>query len=369
VGGEFGVGDASTGGDVAADADGDEDVIIMVPPPQSPVPDATADGPDEASSGDGGSTDEGTSHDATTGDGPNAPAGDARSDVTAGDGTAADATPADATVGDAMAGDATAGDAQGDAGLDGASGDASATETGTGCPSSAPILCSGSCVDPTTSDMFCGATGSCTGYSSCSPDQHCAGGQCVCNAGLVLCGGTCIDPTTDNTHCGASGTCSGASQGKVCSPPQVCSGGSCVLKCAAGLMACGTVCVDPLSDPNYCGATTCSKNPCSSGQVCYAGMCQASCPLRWLECAGGCVLPDYNQLYCGSSGNCQTADVGVQCQAGQVCSGGYCSTTCMPPAELCGGTCADKSNDPFNCGFCGNKCYLGQHLCVQGACQ
>ncbi len=64
-------------------------------------------------------------------------------------------------------------------------------------------------VDPT----FCG-----TCENSCAEGQGCSAGSCVdlCDPGFVNCGGVCIDPLTDGNFCGASGTCTVDTQGEAC---------------------------------------------------------------------------------------------------------------------------------------------------------
>ena len=50
---------------------------------------------------------------------------------------------------------------------------------------------------------------------------------CVCPDTQVFCDGACIDPATDPQYCGASGTCTGASAGTTCPLAQSCIGGAC----------------------------------------------------------------------------------------------------------------------------------------------
>lgn len=52
-----------------------------------------------------------------------------------------------------------------------------------------------------------------------------AGGS-ACPAPFVSCGGGCIDPRTNPAYCGASGDCAGSNAGETC--PAACSGGRCV---------------------------------------------------------------------------------------------------------------------------------------------
>lgn len=56
------------------------------------------------------------------------------------------------------------------------------------------------------------------------------GGTCValpCPTGQIACGTGCVDPNTNPQFCGASGDCTGMHAGTVCRPDQYCSGGRC----------------------------------------------------------------------------------------------------------------------------------------------
>ncbi|MFH0899530.1 MAG: hypothetical protein V2A73_02750, partial [Pseudomonadota bacterium] len=109
--------------------------------------------------------------------------------------------------------------------------------------------CGGICIEPNTNRTHCGAKGDCTGSNAgvaCADGYVCNGaGVCElsCQAGLVDCGGTCIDPNTDRIRCGASADCAGANDGTVCPDGYVCNGaGVCELSCQAGLVNCGGTC-------------------------------------------------------------------------------------------------------------------------------
>ena len=123
--------------------------------------------------------------------------------------------------------------------------------------------------------------------------------------------------------------------------------------CAAGLMACGLTCVNPLADVGNCGG--CGVL-CSSGQQCLSGSCQC---VPGLTACDSCVDLASDAANCGGCG--------VVCGAGQVCSLSACSTTCAAGLAQCGQSCTDTSTDLANCGVCGNICPAGRS-CVAGAC-
>ncbi|WP_437953693.1 cadherin-like beta sandwich domain-containing protein [Sorangium sp. So ce296] len=94
------------------------------------------------------------------------------------------------------------------------------------------VACGGTCVDPDTDRDHCGASGDCTGSDAgaiCGAGEICTHGACEasCAPPLVACGGACVDPSTDETYCGATGDCAGASAGATCSAGEACVAGAC----------------------------------------------------------------------------------------------------------------------------------------------
>lgn len=90
------------------------------------------------------------------------------------------------------------------------------------------IDCNGTCVDPNTDEAYCGAGPDCSTNpgTACAPGELCNGsGSCElsCQTGLVDCNGTCIDPNTSQTYCGAGADCS-TNPGTTCAPGELCNG-------------------------------------------------------------------------------------------------------------------------------------------------
>jgi hypothetical protein len=153
---------------------------------------------------------------------------------------------------------------------------------------SGQVVCNNACVDPNTSNAYCGATNGCgvgdagNAGAVCGPEQHCVAGACAfaCPTGSVVCNGACVDPTTSNAYCGATNGCGNAdagAKGVVCGAGSQCTvadGGapSCSASCASPLISCSNVCVDPNNDTNHCGGC----NACPTGQSCTSGVCNPS---------------------------------------------------------------------------------------------
>ncbi|HBQ12264.1 MAG TPA: hypothetical protein DEF51_14305, partial [Myxococcales bacterium] len=230
------------------------------------------------------------------------------------------------------------------------------------------------------------ATGTCMGAeagATCMSGQVCAGGSCAtsCPAGQVDCGGRCVDPSTDPVYCGATGTCMGAEAGATCMSGQVCAGGACATSCPAGQVNCGGRCVDPSTDPIRCGASGTCTGPdagvtCMSGQVCAAGSCETRCPSGQVDCGGRCVDPSTDPIFCGASGDCAGPNMGAVCASGEACSAGVCELRCPGGQIICGGRCVDPTSDRVYCGAAGDctgvndgvTCSAGQ-VCAAGSCE
>lgn len=137
--------------------------------------------------------------------------------------------------------------------------------------------------------------------------------------------------------------------------------------CAAPLVECGGVCVDPQVDTGNCGAC---GNACALGQVCTDGVCQflQACLSPQVFCGGVCVDLSSDPNNCGSCGNV--------CAVIEVCQGGECGGAVLDPGDPftcaaglvdCGGACVDVLTDAANCGACGNAC-AADETCFGGAC-
>src|ERR1019366_8550587 len=95
----------------------------------------------------------------------------------------------------------------------------------------------------------------------------------------IACNGTCTNPLTSNLFCGATGACGSGdagSPGVACAPGTVCSNGSCALTCESGFVICSNECIDPKTSNQFCGAAAgcAGAMACTSGP-CVNGLCQS----------------------------------------------------------------------------------------------
>ena len=123
----------------------------------------------------------------------------------------------------------------------------------------------------------------------------------------------------------------------------------------------GGICI-PFCD--LCESDASSRTGCS--QTCTARNCNEftrSCRGCSNPCEGGqfcggiCTETSNDPKNCGACGNV--------CSPGVTCNNGTCG--CRPGLTLCSGTCTDTSSNPSNCGACGNACGGGK-ICQNGAC-
>jgi hypothetical protein len=269
-------------------------------------------------------------------------------------------------------------------GSDGGSGSDGGMDAMVDAPCNAPnIICSGSCIDPNTTDTHCGGCGTdcttntantkCTAGICCAPGQINSSGNC-CDSGQhwdngICCNGTDVNiggsanplccPSGDidsNGHCCASGQ--HWDNGVCCTGTEVNIGGSVnPLCCPDGTyLDCNNTCVPPGGNDSNCGGC-----PAAGGTN-----CTALAPPEYCSSGICCLSPALN-----TNGKC--------CQPGQFNIGGGPTGTCCNSASdiVCGGLCVDPQSDDTSCGGCiggspgGTDCTQGgtsTDKCLSGIC-
>jgi hypothetical protein len=149
------------------------------------------------------------------------------------------------------------------AGMPVCSGSGSNSACVSGCPTSTPTLCTGTCVDTTTNANHCGSCGNACTTTVAHAQPTCASSGCTftCNSGYSGCSGGCADFQTESANCGGCGVA------YACTGGQTCQSGRCA--CPVGTVSCGGTCVDTQSDSLNCGSCGhgCNGAGCS-GALC-----------------------------------------------------------------------------------------------------
>lgn len=235
----------------------------------------------------------------------------------------------------------------------------------------------------------CGSCGNkCPGVPNGVPG--CTAGLCgigSCNAPFRDCNNAVADGCEVNTagdvnNCGACGNkCPTPANAASAS----CSAGACKFTCLPGFADCdgnpANGCeVNLNADVNNCGACTnkCGLTPNTVGSSCSAGTCKYTCSSGFGDCnantADGCETNTASDLNnCGACGSrCSITN------GSGTCSGGSCRVlACTSPFRDCNMSSTDgcesnSSNDPRNCGTCGNVCpsrpNTSSTLCSGGGC-
>lgn len=212
----------------------------------------------------------------------------------------------------------------------------------------------------------------------CEPGGGSNGEDEGCPQGMVDCGGLCINPLTDRDHCGAGPDCT-LYPGSNCGPGWFCDGtGQCALSCQAGFIDCFGTCTDPNTSRAYCGAgPDCSLNSgtaCGAGEICDgSGVCAMACQSHLVECDNVCIDPLMDRNHCGASDDCLGANAGEVCDPGEICNpSGVCVLTCQAGLVDCSGACIDPLINRAHCGVdasCqgGDVCEAGE-ICEAGSC-
>ena len=157
-------------------------------------------------------------------------------------------------------------------------------------------------------------------YSFLSGQTNCYSGVCTAQDG------TCLVEEVLQSDVSNCGSC-----GHACAFGETCTGGVCTV-CSGGIVCLNNsrvyVCIDPNTNPSFCGATgDCAGydagRECGLNCTCVSGMCAA--PAGLVRCDGnGCIDPNSDVNFCGASGDCTGANAGTSCYP-RICDAGVCS--------------------------------------------
>ena len=124
-----------------------------------------------------------------------------------------------------------------------------------GCATTAPTLCNGTCVDTANNASNCGTCGNACTTSVAHAQPRCSSSVCGygCNTGYSPCSGACVDTTNDTGNCGS---CGNACTTNIGNATATCSSSSCGFTCNSGYSKCSGGCANFSNDPQNCGSCT-----------------------------------------------------------------------------------------------------------------
>lgn len=222
--------------------------------------------------------------------------------------------------------------------------------------------------NPPPSGPSCPAPSFPCGPSCCPSDAICADtnqGICICPDGTIQCGFRCVPgcpngQTLDLDRCTCFSTCT--PDQAACSSDGECCGGLCdngFCGSCAGLVCGDAGCIDPMNDPNNCGA--CGNVCVDDTGFCLGGVCQcipdnepmgsssSSCCAHDVKPDGRCGCSHLREA-CSSVGQCCDNASGAVCLPGpngfDACCmfpGGACTADdgCCFGKPCIGGVCTD----------------------------
>ncbi len=294
-----------------------------------------------------------------------------------------------------------------------------------GCESN-EILCDGVCIDPKTSQTYCGSDAQCIARP-CLPDQVCTNGACVCPQNQSLCEDKCVDTQKALEHCGAckidctqlegwadgqchSGQCAASactdgyhtveqengsivcepditepcgSSGEICPIHSVCNPETESCQCETGFDSCENGCFDLMADTEHCGDCTTACNVENADNICNEGVCTFVCHAGYVMSADGSHCEPQQTDAC-TEGEKRCNDHSFEiCKDGvwsvlKICTEGSqcdpntgCDTACDDTLTFCPpNLCTNIQTDNENCGECGKKCNVANanNICESAKC-
>ncbi len=205
--------------------------------------------------------------------------------------------------------------------------------------------------------------------TTCKAGEACRDGNCFASCANVQCksGELCVEGKCEANKCASTPTCD---IGQICNPAD----GKCITPADCQSSGCtqGFIC----NRATGCEADPCLRTTCPTDQTCIAGECTSRCTGGLVECKSTCVDPKTDPTFCGAKNDCTGADVGTQCDGSKVCSVGKCSASCAAGLVQCGKSCVDAKSDEMHCGAsgdcsgkrAGSVCGTG-FMCSAGICR
>ena len=180
-----------------------------------------------------------------------------------------------------------------------------------------------------------------------------------------------LSTTNDQSNNAQTAKGGGRSDGGPPSPPcttdancqsgQICSGGVCVSPTASTCEQKGQF----LDSKGRSCVTTCGNNEVPQNGRCLVVVVMV-CPSGTSACEGQCMSASSFQSDINNCGSC-----GNDCNLGEACEAGKCTTECPTGQTLCGSQCVDLLSNANNCNACGRMCdnVVGEGAqCYSGVC-
>jgi len=164
-------------------------------------------------------------------------------------------------------------------------------------------IADGTCHDTQSDPLHCGNCATACAQGQVCTQGVCKAGSSSCTAPQFLCSGACVELTT-TAHCGACET--------ACAAGQSCTAGAC--QCPGTQTACNGACTDTQTNNDHCGRC---NQPCATGATCVAGVC--GCATGQMQCSGACVDLQQSDANCGQCGRACAS--GQSCSSGACVTG------------------------------------------------